>query len=124
MRLGIRRCHATVRRIALATAVATASATAATASETGRAGAPFCFTLADLRTYVEAMRARDQVRIDALDLADACVSLKPGVTVQVTRTFADFGPGTAHPVGVRVFGNGASVDGFTLRETVIDPASR
>ena len=50
--------------------------------------------------------------------AGTCAFLKPGVRIEVTRTFSDFGPETVHPIGVRVFGNGTSTDGFTVREMI------
>lgn len=96
--------------------------TPASAGESGPHGAPFCFALADLRAYVDGMRAHDAARLDAMEDRGMCAFLKPGVQVEVTRTFADFGAGTVHPVGVRVFGNGTSSDGFTLREMVAEPA--
>ena len=106
----------------MAVLVALASAPAL-AAETGPRGAPFCFALADLRTYVDGMRAGDTARLDTMEDAGTCAFLRPGVRVEVTRTFADFGANTVHPVGVRVFGNGTSTDGFTLREMVTEPAA-
>ncbi len=107
------------RSACAAAALATAAAAgAAWGAETGPHGAPFCNVLADLRSYVEGMRAHDAARLDAMEDAGTCAFLKPGVRIEMTRTFADFGPGTAHPIGVRVFGNGASTDGFTVREMV------
>ena len=95
---------------------------AAVAAETGSHGAPFCFVLADLRTYIDGMRAHDAAQLDRMEDAGICVFLKPGVRIEVTRTFADFGPGTVHPVGVRVFGNGTSTDGFSVSEMLAEPA--
>lgn len=98
--------------------VALASGTSALGAETGAHGAPFCYALADLRTYVEGMRSHDAARLDMMEDAGTCAFLKPSVHIEVTRTFADFGPETVHPIGVRVFGNGTSTNGFTVREMV------
>lgn len=108
--------------IVLIAVLSTLTLVAAVAAETGSHGAPFCFVLADLRTYIDGMRAHDAAQLDRMEDAGICVFLKPGVRIEVTRTFADFGPGTVHPVGVRVFGNGASTDGFSVSEMLADTA--
>ncbi len=43
--------------------------------------------------------------------------LKGGVRLEILKDFAEFG-GPVHVVQVRVFGNGTSVDGYTLSSVV------
>lgn len=99
---------------ALVMAAATSSASADTI--TSQYGAPFCEVLASFRSLIAAMMARDEAAAAHLD---DCVFLKPGVRVQVLRNLAELGP-DARIVAVRVYGNGTSVDGFTLSSDVDD----
>lgn len=76
----------------------------------GPLGAPWCEKLPSLKLYMDAMLAQDTAALEPLQ---DCVWLKPGVRVEILRDYADFGTGR-HVVQVRVFGNGASVDGYSM----------
>ena len=89
---------------------ATAMVTGPADTHTGPLGAMFCETLPSLRSLIAAMTARDEVAAAHLD---DCVFLKSGVRVEVLRDLAQIGT-SARIVTVRVYGNGTSVDGYTL----------
>ena len=91
-------------------------APAAAETTTSQYGAPFCKVLASFRSLIAAMLARDEAAAAHLD---DCVFLKPGVRVEVLRNLADLGAGT-RIVAVRVYGNGTSVDGYTLSNDLDD----
>ncbi len=76
----------------------------------GPIGAVFCETLPSFRSLIAAMLARDEAAAAHLD---DCTFLKPGVRVEVLRELALIGSGV-RIVAVRVYGNGTSVDGYTL----------
>ena len=80
----------------------------------GHYGAPWCETLASLKPYVRGVLAHDTAAIEPLQ---DCVWLKAGVQVEVLRDDADFGAGW-HVMKVRVYGNGTSVDGYTVSNGV------
>ena len=79
-----------------------------------RYGAPFCETLASFRSLIAAMLARDEAAAAHLD---DCTFWKPGVRADVLRQLADLGHGT-RIVAVRMYGNGSSMDGFTLSSDI------
>lgn len=95
----------------LAAATLALSVTSASAeTHVGPVGAVFCETLPSFRSLIAAMLARDEAAAAHLD---DCTFLKSGVRVEVLRDLALIGSGV-RIVAVRVYGNGTSVDGYTL----------
>ena len=106
----------TARLLLAAVALAAATTSASAETVTSKYGAPFGEVLASFRSLIAAMLARDEAAAAHLD---DCVFLKPGVRVEVLKNLAELGSGS-RIVAVRVYGNGTSVDGYTLSNDVDD----
>ena len=105
-----------VRPLSYVLTVAAAIMPASAETRTAQYGAIFCETLPSFRSVIAAMLARDEAAASHLD---DCTFLKTGVRVEVLRKLADLGPGS-RIVAVRVYGNGTSVDGYTLSNDLDD----